>query len=49
MEQSVMTPEQKDLQGKPPSPLARLDVQNLYYFILKSLNLFFIFLLIQIY
>lgn len=33
----------------PPAPLANLDVQNLYYFILKSMNLFFIFLLIQIY
>jgi hypothetical protein len=34
---------------QPLSPLVTLDVQNLYYFILKSMNLFFIFLLIQIY
>lgn len=26
-----------------------LDTQNLYYFVLKSMNLFFIFLLVQIY
>ena len=31
---------------QPLSPLVTLDVQNLYYFILKSMNLFFIFLLI---
>jgi hypothetical protein len=31
---------------QPLSALVTLDVQNLYYFILKSMNLFFIFLLI---
>lgn len=37
------------LNTKPNMKLAHLDAQNLYYFILKSMNLFFIFLLVQIY